>query len=207
MNPFTIMLAVLFEPAEGFRLIQRDREKFNYAVPVLLLLCVLAVRIGSIFFTHYPLATVDPAETNIGTELLNVIIPILTWVVGCYLVTTIHDGESMLREVFAAAAYSMLPYIIITIPVVLLSNMMSITDMTLYSRLQYIIWGWVILLFLISLSSMNSYSFWETIKIAVISIFACIFIWAVIGLMYVLGDKLVAFFVKVIEQYRMLLFS
>ncbi len=218
MNSFNIALSVIFDPVEAFRIIQRKRSKFSHVPTSVLLFLVVAVRILAIYITHYPLAAIDPRDTNIGREIANTLLPIITIVVGCYLVTTIYNGEAMFREIFQAGAYSMLPFIIFTVPIALLSNIMVSTDVafvsfisdapyTYISAFQTIIWIWVGLLFLISLSQMNSYGFFETIKVAIIAILTCIFMWAVLSLFYILGNNVIDFISDVAYQYRIYFFG
>ncbi len=207
MKPLKIALAVLFEPMQGFRMIQRDRDRFSHLPTLVLLFLTVAVRVASIFLTHYPLTEVDPRDTNIGREVANTILPLLTWVVGCYLVTTIHQGESLFREVLQAATYSMLPYILLTVPIALLSNVLVSSDVlvgtiTYVQALQGFVWAWVGILFLVSLGQMNSYGFLETLRVTIITLFTCIFIWAVLTLIYILGNNLFRFLSDVAYQYR-----
>ncbi len=212
MNPYHIALTVLFEPMYAFPLIKRDRRRFSHLVNFALLFLVVAVRVASILITHYPISAVDPQQTNIGREVLNMIVPILTWSVGCYLVTTIHSGESLSREVLQGVAFAMLPYILLTLPIALVSNLFSRTDVALLS-VTFIdlatgfVWAWVIVLQLIALGQMNSYGFLETLGVALVSLFTCVFLWAVLVLVYVLGSNVTDFLFTVFEEYRLFFFG
>jgi len=207
MNCLHTALLVIFDPGNGFRSIKKDREAFSYAAPVGLLVLTIASRIVSIYLTHYPLAAVAPEDTNLWQEVSALLLPLLTWAAASYLVTTISGGESTFPEVFAAACYSMLPYILLTIPAALLSNVMSIPDSSTYNLLGTAAMGWTGLLFLISLGVMNSYNIWETIRTAMVSIFASVFMWAALGLIYILGLKFLEFIVQVYSEYKLLLFG
>lgn len=216
MNPFHVSLSVLYEPSYGFPLIQRKRDQFSHLTTIVLFMLVIIVRIASIFITHYPLAPTDPSHTNISREILNMLVPLLTWAISAYLVTTILSGESLLREIIQGTAYAMLPYIIFTIPIALLSNVMvssdvlfynSGTPVTLIQALTGVVWAWVGILMLMSLGHMNSYSFFETIKTALITLFTCVFLWAVLALIYILGSNVVDFIKNVAYEYKEFFFG
>lgn len=216
MNPFYIALSVIFEPMYGFPLIQRKRDKFSHLTTIVLLFLVIAVRIASIYLTHYPLAPYDPSHTNIGREIMNFLLPLLTWAISAYLVTTILSGECLLREVIQGTAYAMLPYIIFTVPIALLSRIMTSSDVlfynsgvpvTLVDALRGLVLVWCGILLLISLGQMNSYSFFETIKTAFITLCTCVFLWAVLVLIYILGDNVITFLKNVAYEYKNYFFN
>lgn len=216
MNPLHIALSVIYEPSYGFRLIQRKRDKFSHLTTVALLVLIMVVRVASIYLTHYPLAPYDPSHTNIGREVLNIIVPLLTWGVSAYLVTTILSGECLLREIIQGTAFAMLPYIIFTIPIALLSKVMVASDVLFYNAgtpitiiqaLTGAVWAWVGILLLMSLGHMNSYTFWETIKTALITLFTCVFLWAVLALLYILGDNVIRFIKNVVYEYKEFFFG
>ena len=50
---------------------------------------------------------------------------------------------------------------------------------------------------------MNCYSLAQTVFIALMGIFAILFVWAVLFLLYILGDKLISFIMEVVNEYRM----
>jgi hypothetical protein len=161
----------------------------------------IIVKIITIYITHYPLASVLPEDANFVTEIGTMLIPIFT-LAGCaYLITSIVKGESTFPEQMISAAYCMLPYILFSIPVALLSRVMDLGDMGIHRSLIFIIWAWVIALALISLSVMNNYGFVETFKIAFLTIFAALVIWSILGLIYILGTQMIGFIRDVYREF------
>jgi len=207
MNGFVIFLAMFFEPARGFRMIVKNRDRFRWYVPVILYSLVLIVSLATIFCTHFPLARVHPEDANLLTESLSLMLPLLSFGVSCFLVTTITDGETKLREVLTGIAYAMAPYIVLSLPIAALSHLMSATNGGLYYSLQTIVWLWAVILFAIGLSVMNTYTLRQTIKTIIVSIFTCLFLWVVLFLMFILGQKLWEFIAKVVEEYRIHIFT
>ena len=208
MHALKIALSVLYNPASGFREIKRFRDKFSYVAPIVLLLLLIVMRIASMYITNYPIAlqyNMLPQYSDLLAEVLNYILPLLVWVVGSYLVTTINGGECLFREVFSAAAYSFMPFIVFWVPLALFSRILSTTDSVIYGGINMILTVWVLLLFLINLSAMNSYGLLRTIGIAVVSLLACLFMLAILLLLYVLGDNLFTFISTVIYEYRYLI--
>lgn len=198
-----IILGCIFDPVEGFRTIRDHRKDFDYVVPLLIYFLVLVSRIVSLFVTHYPFRNYDISGINLSMEFVVLLVPLLTWVVGNYLVTTIRSGEVKMREVFSASAYCMLPYVILTIPLAVVSNIMSLSSVGIYNGVNTLMWVWIGILFFVSTMSMNSYGFIETIKIVLISLFACVFMWVVIAMIFMLGNRVVEFVQGVYDNYKM----
>jgi len=205
MSSFKTGLLILFVPPDGFRAIKRDRDHFRWVGPIVLYLLTVAARVFNIFFTSYPLRSQAPEETNFLQVILTVLVPLMLWVVGCYLVTTILSGESMFREVFAATSYAALPAVILTVPLTLMSKVLSSTSAGVYQILWVVVFMWCGLLALIGISVMNSYSIKKTLAVTGISLFACVFLVTIIALLYVLGMRVVNFVQEVISEYRLLL--
>jgi hypothetical protein len=204
MSPFELSAGVLFHPVETFSYIKSRRRPISYTACIVLLLLVVAVRITSIFITHFPIAAVQPREANIWLESLKLLVPALTWVIACYAVTTISDGEARLGEILAAVSYSMIPYIVFTIPVAALSNLMGEDQLGLYNTLQNTVWIWVLIVLFLSIKTLNDYTFGKILKVCVISIIGSLLIWGLFILIFALTSQLLEFIHDITLEFRML---
>lgn len=198
-----VLLGTIFDSNEGYREIRRHRTDYDIAVPLIIYLLIVVAKIFSLFVVHYPFRAAEVYEINLSTELLTTFVPLITWVIANYMVTTICSGEVKMREVFSASAYCMLPYVIITIPLSLISNVMSLSSGSLYNGINIIMWVWVAIMFFVSTMSMNSYGFMETVKIVFLTLFACLFMWLVLILIFMLGQQVIDFFGGIIDNYKM----
>lgn len=169
-----------------------------------LLFAVVVVRIASIFITHFPMASIQPRHANIWMEVFRMMVPLLTWILACYAMTTILDGETLLRETMAAAAYSMLPYILFVIPLSLLSHVMQNGEAALYGNLHNIVWIWVLLLFFISVKTLNEYNIGKTVLICVLSIVTMLLIWGITALFFAMSSQLYQFINGIMLEIKML---
>lgn len=196
-------IAVLFHPIDTFRQIRRYREHFTYLPVIVLLLLVVAVRVGYIHLVHFPLAAIEPRDANMLLETIKLLVPILTWVVATYAVTTIMGGEAEIKEILLAAAYAMVPYVLLTIPLAGISRVMSGEEADIYAAFQTAILTWVVLLFYLSVQSLHSYSLGKTILVCLLSLFAMALIWALLILVYAMTGNLRAFFQGVVLEIYM----
>lgn len=185
-----LCLMTLFHPIVVTEHIKRQRDKKMNWLPVIVLLALaLLVRIFSIYFTHYPLAAVSVRKANLLLECGKLFVPVLTWVLASYAMTTILDGETLLSETLLFSAYALVPYIIFTPILTLASRLMDINQLGLYASCEVIILGWVVLLMIIALKEMNGYSAGKTVLIIFLSLFTMVMIWAVVILLYTISSQ------------------
>lgn len=195
---------VVFHPADTFRLIKRHRTMLAYWPAVAILVLLVVVRIGYIFLVHFPLSELEPRDANVVLEIVRMLLPILTWIVATYGVTTIMDGEAVFGEVFVAGAYAMVPYLVFAIPIALLSRVLSIEEAGIYNFVNVAVWVWIVGLVVLSVYVLHQYSFGKTIVVTVVSALAMLLIWAIAILLYALTTNLWVFLSGIVLEIYML---
>jgi len=187
-----LCLMTLFHPIVVTEHIKRQRDRrMNWWPVIVLLTLALAVRIFSIYFTHYPLAAVSVRKANLLLECGKLFVPVLTWVLASYAMTTILDGETLLTETLLFSSYALVPYIVFTPILTLASRLMDSSQMALFATLEIGILGWVVLLMIIALKEMNGYSMGKTVLMIFLSLFTMVMIWAVVILLYTISSQFV----------------
>ena len=203
-NPLLVGSMVLCDPLGGFQVLKKQRGKglYRFLPTIAIVLAMIAARIASVYLTHYPVSSMLPNEANLLLEILKILLPFVSITVCMYLVTTIVKGETTLGEQIISAGYCLLPYVLFTVPAALLSRIMGLNDIGILNTITTIIWLWIALLFLLSVGVLNTYSLREVLKNTVIAVFAVMFLWALIGILYMLGLQLWGFVGQVAEQYK-----
>lgn len=202
MNALRLVAVTLFHPIVGFNYMKKDRSKFNWK-PVVIILALLAfTKIFSLYFTHYPLAGQKIQNVNIFVECAVIIVPLLSWVIASYAITTIMSGEVKLTECLMACCYSMIPYIIITIPLTVATNIMSNGDVTIYNFFNSIAWGMILIYMVVNLKVMNNYTVAKTALVILLSLFTMVILWATVFLFYALSMRFVSFVSEVITEIQ-----
>ena len=91
MNTLELSKAIMFHPIDTFYYIKSRQKAIKYLSCVFLLFAVVAVRIASIFITHFPIASMQSRDANIWLETVKLLLPVLTWVISCYAITAISE--------------------------------------------------------------------------------------------------------------------
>jgi hypothetical protein len=202
MEFFRLSVATLFHPIESFRIIKLNRDKYSKSTISILLLLIVVIRVLCIYVTHYPVAILEARDANIGAEIVKMIGPIFTWIIACYAVTSIMEGEALLREILMASVFSMMPYIILAFPIALLSHLLCAYEIGFFYSLQGLMWVWIAVLVFINVKVINDYSFGRTLGVCIISIFAVILIWGLLLLLYSMTNQLWNFLEGIIREVR-----
>lgn len=193
---------VLVHPLDTIEGIHYKKTKINMAVPLIIMVTAYVVRIAYIFVVHYPLASIDVTDANLVFEAVKLFLIPLTWVPAAFAATSISEGESKFSEIFFTAILALIPFIVINIPLMFLSNIMSKTQQSWYGIFSAASYIWMFLLLFASMKILNNYSFGKTIRMIIITIFMMLVIWLVAGLFYVLFARLVQFIFEVMKEFR-----
>lgn len=202
MNALRLAAVTIFHPIVGFNYMKKDRTKFNWKPVVVILALLVFTKIFSLYFTHYPLATTKIQNVNIFVECAVIIVPLLSWVLASYAITTIMSGEVKLTECLTACCYSMVPYIVIFIPLTIATNIMGNGDAGVYNFFSTIAWGMILIYLVVNLKVMNNYTIPKTALVILISLFTMVILWAAVFLFYALSMRFVSFVTEVITEIQ-----
>lgn len=207
MHLFSLSICIMRHPFDTFRALQASREKFSYVPSAILLMIVLAVRIFSMFIIHYPLSATAAEDINISMEIMKLIIPLVTWAFSMFAVTSIMDGETKVNEAITSTLFCMMPYIILTLPLALISLLLSKLDSSIYNGIAIGISVWCGFLFFLSVKVMNNYTVKKTILVILLILFGMALIWAVGLLIFALSSQFGLFAEGILKEARFAIFG
>ncbi|WP_308635825.1 Yip1 family protein [Paenibacillus silvisoli] len=194
-------VAILFHPADAFEELQKNKHLMSAFVLILLTLCV---RIVTIYMTSFHITSMQPEYADLNLEIIRFVVPLLSGVIACYLITAIMDGEAHFSQILTAMSYALIPYIVFAIPLAAISLVISRGELGLYNSMNLLIWLWVALLIFIQLKVLNDYSFKKSVGVLLLSIFAFITFWGTVGLVFSLTNHVLQFAREVAVEIRYL---
>jgi len=202
-NVIRLSFGILLNPVETLRIIKDYRDRISYLPGIMILAMVMVTRIFYIYTVHFPLADIEAENANILLEMIKYMLPLLTWVIISYAVTSIVSGESKLKEIFTASAFSMIPYILINIPLAILSNIMSGSEKGLYVFISGVSLIWVFSLLFISVRELNSYTLGKTVWTTALILITILLAWGVVLLTFIVVAQLYLFLSGIVMEIRM----
>ncbi|MDD5367768.1 MAG: hypothetical protein PHQ40_01680 [Anaerolineaceae bacterium] len=200
IDDFVFMFRFIKQPADSFYYI-KVKERGSLLFAGLLYAWVVVVRVLTLYVTGYTfnpnttLAYIRPEYTIVITLLAFVI-----WNAANYLISTITDGEGRVRDVIIGSAYSLFPYALFALPIALISNVLTLNEVFLYSFSLNIMWFWVGIMLFFMVMEIHNYSFSETVRNVLLTIFTMAMFLLTGYILYILFTQLFDFVSAVIQE-------
>jgi tetratricopeptide (TPR) repeat protein len=190
--------------SDGFRRLLasiRDlRERSGlWAVPVLLALAVL-VRMGGLAVQSYHFQAQRPEETRLLFEAGKILIPWITWCISAVAMGEIFYGEGTFRRVMISSAWALWPYIVLTLPVNLMTHVISLDEKILYQVGNAIIWSLIVWLFFRQVGEVHNFDTGKAIGVMALTLVGMVLIWILIGLIVALTGEIVRFIQQLVLE-------
>ncbi|MEJ5257379.1 MAG: gluconolactonase [Fervidobacterium sp.] len=156
---------------------------------------ILIRLIGSPLFFGFGAKRIDFLNLFVDTYRL-----FFLFVLGNFLVSEISEGEGRFKDIFIGTIVSFLPYILFSVPIALITNILTLNESFIYTFSMQVIWGWSLILLFIVIAQIHNFSFGETVKNILLTIFAMILITILIAIVSILVREEISFFTSVFEE-------
>ncbi|MCR1809446.1 YIP1 family protein [Haploplasma modicum] len=189
---------VIFHPFDGFEDLKRNK-KGKLSVALVFIFLFIIFRIMKFSYESPIINDVNPLDLNSIKEILTVVMIVGLFSVANWSVTTIMSGKGNYKEILTVTGYSLFPIVIIGIPAVLISNLLTIEEMAIYQLIigmAYVATGWTLFMGVLNI---HEYGLFKTIG----SLFLTILAMAVMIFFALLFFSLIQeifYFIKVLWQ-------
>ncbi|MBI3242545.1 MAG: hypothetical protein HYZ49_09670 [Chloroflexi bacterium] len=200
VDDFVFMFRFIKFPADSFYYIKKDlRGSWKFAL--LIYGWVIVVRVLSLYLTGF---TFNPytslSDIRLENEIVNTVLLIVLWNAANYLVSTISDGEGRIRDVITGSAYSLFPYALFALPIALISNVLTLNEIFIYSFSLNLMGLWMGIMLFIMVKEVHNYSFSETVRNVLITIFTMALFLLTGYILYVLFNQLFDFISAILQE-------
>ena len=117
----------MFHPFDGFWDLTHEKRG-SMAAAHTIVIAVLIVRLLGLEHTSFLFNNVYWPEVNILQQCLSVLLPLVIFVVGNWGLTTLFDGKGRLKDVYMGTCYALFPYVLLQIPMIILSNWITVDE-------------------------------------------------------------------------------
>ncbi len=188
-------LYCITHPLDGFWDLTHEKRG-TYAAANTILIATLLVRVFRLRFTSFIFVNVYWEELNMLTYLGSVLFPLALWVVGNWALTTLFDGKGRLGQVYMATCYCFTPYVLIQIPLMFFSNMVTVEEAEFYTMMGAISLVWCVLLIIAAMGQIHEYSFGKNLLFTVASIFAMLVMIFILLLFFSMISQGISYFIS-----------
>ncbi len=137
-----------------------------------LFLWFIILQILSVVITGYLFNSSTVYNTNGWNVVLTTTGVLLLLILCNYFVSTVTDGEGKLKYCFISFIYALTPYLIMALPLAILSNALTFNESFVYTFLQIVMYGWSAICVFRAIMELHDYSIGKTIKNIILTVFA-----------------------------------
>lgn len=190
---------VLVHPIDFFYNLQEPgRAKRRDAL--IIIAAVIICRMLSLSISSFLFQRREAYEISFLTEGLSIIILWLTWSVANWAISTLQDGEGKFKEVLVGSAYALIPFIILSVPISLLSRFLSLQEMSVYVFLTGFMYLWIAFLLIMKVKILHDFTLYKLILILILSIISMLIMWFIVILVYGLMYQAYQFVLNIIQE-------
>ncbi len=153
---------VIFHPFDGFWDLKREKRGSLYAAltfVVLLILMYIMQKQNTAFLFNFNRLS----ELNVLVDIITVLMVFVLWCVSSWCLTSLMDGEGTLEDIAIATAYALVPIILINLPLIPFSYLITADEGAFYHTFQTISYIWSGGLLIFSTMITHQYSMKKTI--------------------------------------------
>lgn len=122
--------------------------------------------------------------------------PFIVLCIANWAMTTLFEGKGRFKDIYMAMCYALVPYIIIQLPMILISNMLTYEEGSLYSVMINFSVIWSAFLVFVGLMEIHDYGPGKTFIFMIVTIVGAAVILFLVLVFFSLLSDAVAFFVS-----------
>ena len=160
---------VIFHPADGFWDLKREKKGSLAAALTFVALTILTLGMEKLN-TAFLFNENRISEVNVLVDIITVLLVFTLWCVANWCTTSLMDGKGRMKDIFIAIGYALFPIILIRLPLVLLSHVITSEEGAFYYILGFIAYVWAAILIFMGTMMTHEYSLGKTVVTCIITI-------------------------------------
>lgn len=149
-------LHCIVRPFDGFWDLTHEKRGSISAANTIVIL-VLLTRLLSLGFTSFVFHPVNWRTVNLLMEIMSFLVPFVVYCIANWCLTTLFDGKGTFKDIYMGTAYAMTPYVLIQLPLILLSNAVTEEEGAFYTYFGYFSIVWCGLLIVASVMMIHDF--------------------------------------------------
>ena len=179
---------VIFHPFDGFWDLGHEKRGSLAAANTFVVLFLLTY-VLKLMYTSFQFISAPIQYINIYERWASLLLPFLILCVANWSLSTLFDGKGHFRDIYIAMCYALVPYIIIQLPLILISNILAFDEGSFYTVLISLSEIWCLFLAFVGLMEVHDYGPGKTLISIVATVFgAMVILFLLLVFFSLLGD-------------------
>ena len=162
-------LYVITHPFDGFWDLIHEKKGSIAAANTFLILFLL-IRVLKLIATNFQFISAPIQHINVFEEMGSLLLPFIVLCVANWAMTTLFEGKGRFKDIYMGMCYALVPYILIQLPMILVSNMLTYEEGSFYSVLLSISVIWCVFLVFVGLMEIHDYGPGKTFIFLIVTV-------------------------------------
>lgn len=192
-------LHVIVHPFDGYWDLVHEKRG-SIAAANAILIAVLLIRVWRAQFTNFMFILYRPESFNILMCWLELLLPLAIGCVSNWCLTTLFDGKGTLKNIYMAVCYSLTPYVLIQLPMIFISNVVTLEEGVFWKYLDSFTIIWCGLLLLCAMMMIHDYGLGKALFAAIATAAGMMIIIFIMLLFFSLISDGFAYFISLYKE-------
>ena len=190
---------VIFHPFDGFWDLTHEGRGTLAAAHTFLGMFLLTW-VLKLMYTNFQFINAPVQFINIYEQCASLLIPFLILCLSNWSLSTLFDGKGRFPDIYMAMCYALVPYILIQLPLIFISHMISFDEASYYTVLMNVSTIWALFLAFVGLMQVHDYSPGKTVIFLVATVFGALVILFLILVFFSLLSDALGYFVSLYRE-------
>ena len=190
---------VIFHPFDGFWDLSHEGRGSLAAAHTFLVLFLLTW-VLKLMYTNFQFINSPVQYINIYEQCASLLIPFLILCLSNWSLSTLFDGKGRFKDIYMAMCYAQVPFIMIQLPLILVSHMISFDEASYYTVLMSISTIWSLFLAFAGLMQVHDYGPGKTIIFVIATVFGALVILFLLLVFFSLLSDAAGYFISLYRE-------
>jgi len=192
VNKLLFLFKIPKNPMDAYYGIKRENKVSVLSSTILYGIFVI-IYLSDKYLRGYIFSTVTVGQYSVFKDALLIVGILILVILSHYLICSITEGEASLRNVYCGIIYSLMPYLCLRPLVIILTHVLTESEVFILNFLNVIIYACSIALLVVMVSELNNYKAKETAKCIFWTLFTIFVAIVVIFILYVMSKQTAEF--------------
>ncbi len=196
LNQLMFIFKIPKNPMDAYYGIKRENKVSVKSASIFYGLFVI-IYLADKYLRGYIFSGITIGQYSVVKDAAIIIGVLILIILAHYLICSITEGEASLKNVYCAIVYSLMPYIVLRPLVIILTHILTDSEVFLINFLNVIIYACSIALLIVMVNELNNYKAKETVKCIFWTLFAFFVAIVVLFILYVMSKQTVEFIAQI----------
>jgi len=192
LSPARYPFYLLLHPFKGYEELKTE-DKGSLKAAMIIMAAVFLAKIANFLFTGFIFNGNKLDEINIAMDFASTIGLAFLWTLVNWGICTLFDGKGSFKEIWIYTSYALLSYAALSLPLILLSNVLVREEGIFLEMASWVMNGWIVIQLVNAMKAVHQYTLKKTIVSMALTVVGMLLVVLIGALLYTLIAQFVSF--------------